>query len=172
MKKIALLSFLSILTLFLSCDNEPYEGGIYVPDANENNDIPDDFQNSFSAKLNGVDFIDEQIYTTISEGQGNSDFIAITGTRDTYLSIIIYIPSDISVGNYYYDLDTILDEPNLNVTYSNLDNLLESGTGEGSITIVEHTVSNHHIKGTFECVVNSQNGSVNRITEGHFNVVY
>ncbi len=155
-----------------SCENEPYEGNIYVPEETDNTYIPEDFENSFFAKLNGTDFNVHQIYTTYSVEQDDDNFIAITGSENNYHAIIIYVPANISVGTYQYDTQTVVTVPNLNITYSNLSNLLESGIGNGTLTIDVHDIDNHYIKGNFECVVTSENGSINDITEGTFEVVY
>ncbi len=166
------LLLLTVLAIVCSCGNEPYDGELFIVESDDNPDIIDDFKNSFYAKLNGQEFIVHQIYTTLSTDPIDSNFIAITGSENNYHSIILYLPSDITVGTYYYNPQTIITVPNLNVTYSNLANLLESGIGEGYIVILEHDIANQHIKGRFECVVNSENGSIQHITEGNFDVVY
>lgn len=173
MKKVAhLILFFSVSIFIGSCDNEPYEGDLYFPESNENPNIPEDFQNTFHAQLNGQDFNEQHIYTIYTEGEATSDFIAITGSENNYHSIIVYLPSTISPGIYYFDPQSVISVPNLNITYSNLQNLLESGIGDGVIYIDEHDILSHYIKGRFECVVNSQNGSIQNITEGSFEVVY
>lgn len=171
-KRILIVSILVLCVFIWSCDNEPYEGELFFPVSNENPTIPEDFENAFYAKLNGLEFLDQNIYTTVSEGPGDHEFIAITGSENNYHSIILYLPSNISVGTYYYDTETIVTVPNLNVTYSNLADLNQSGIGVGSVSIIEHDLANHYIKGNFECVVNAQNGSIHYITEGSFEIVY
>ena len=171
-KRTIIVSILFLFVFALSCDNEPYEGELFFPVSNENPTIPDDFENAFYAQLNGNEFLDQNIYTIVSEGPGDHDFIAITGSENYYHSIILYLPSNISVGTYNYAPETIITVPNLNVTYSNLADLNQSGIGDGSITITEHNLSNHYIKGSFECVVNGQNGSIHYITDGSFEIVY
>ncbi len=171
-KSKVIISFLFLFVGICSCDNEPYEGELFFPESNDIPVIPDDFENDFYAELNGEEFMDQNIYITVSEGSGYNDFIAITGSENNYHSIILYLPSNISSGTYYYNTQTIVDVPNLNVTYSNLANLLESGIGDGSITITEHNLTNQRISGNFECVVNSDNGSIQTITAGSFDVVY
>ncbi len=160
------------LAIISSCDNEPFDGDLFVPTLNENPDIPEDFQNTFSAKLNGTEFSVHQIYTTQYDGPDDSDFIAITGSQNNYHSIILYLPSDILAGTYYYSPESIVSIPNLNVTYSNLADLMQSGIGDGHITIEDHDILNHHIRGSFGCEVNSQSGFLHYITEGYFNVIY
>lgn len=171
-KHVILVSFLSVFLIFCSCENEPYEGPLNFPESNEDNEIPDDFQNTFSAKLNGEEFVDNQIYTLLSVDSQDNDFLAITGSENNYHSIILYLPYEIDAGTYYFDPETIVNVPNLNVTYSNLADLLTSGIGNGSITIDEHDILNRYIKGTFECAVNSDDGTVQYITEGRFDIVY
>lgn len=167
-----IVSIFVFCMLFGSCDNEPYEGGLFFPETNEDTNIPEDFENAFYAKLNGQEFMDQNIYTIVTEGPGENDFIAITGSENNYHSIIVYLPSNIAVGTYFYSPETIVAVPNLNVTYSNLADLLQSGIGDGSVTIIEHNVTDQYIKGTFECVVNAQNGTIQSITEGSFEIVY
>lgn len=165
----------SLLLLFLgiwSCDNEPYEGELYFPETNDIPTIPIDFENTFYAELNGEEFKDQNIYSIVSEGPEDSDFIAITGSENNYHSIILYLPLNIAVGTYYYSPETIVNIPNLNVTYSNLADLLLSGIGNGSITITEHNQNNQRISGNFECHVNSSDGSIQYITAGRFDVLY
>lgn len=131
-KRKIIVSIVVFFVFIWSCENEPYEGELFFPDSNENPTIPDDFENAFYAKLNGQEFLDQNIYTTVSVVPGDHDFIAITWSENNYHSIILYLPSDISVGTYYYDPETIVTIPNLNVTYSNLADLLQSGIGNGS----------------------------------------
>ena len=171
--------FLLMLCLcfsFLSCDNEPYEGEFPTIDSVDTNfddlDIPEDFENYFYAKLDGEEFVDQIIYTVVSTDINDSNFLAITGSINNYHSIIIYLPLEITAGTYDYDLESILTIPNLNVTYSNFDNLLESGIGDGSLTVESHDHLNRYIKGNFECVVNSENGTTHTIEDGDFEIVY
>lgn len=173
MLKVAfIMPILSLMILMFSCDNEPYEGEIPLAESDIDPVIPEDFQNVFVADLNGQTFDVGNIYTTYSEDLDAGDFIAITGSESFYHSIILYLPSDITAGTYNFDSQSVLNNPNLNITYSNLQNLLESGIGDGVITIQEHNVTNHYMKGHFECTISSQNGTINEITEGRFEVVY
>lgn len=166
------MPILSLMIFVISCDNEPYEGEIYLAESDVDPLIPEDFQNVFAAELNGQAFNVGNIYTTYSEDLDAGDFIAITGSESFYHSIILYLPSDISSGTYTFDSQSVLTNPNLNITYSNLQNLLESGIGDGVMTIEVHDLDNHYIKGNFECTINSQNGEIIEITEGRFEVVY
>ena len=158
------------------CENEPYDGPLNVemiddgPD--DNPDIPDDFENSFAATLNGQAFIVNNIYILNSTDAQNNNFIAITGAENNYHSIILYLPTDIAVGTYTYSPETIVAVPNLNVTYSNLADLQQSGIGNGHIIITEHNTAAHRINGTFACTVNAQNGNTQHITQGSFDVIY
>lgn len=173
MKKVSVfISFFVALVLVSSCANEPFEGDLFIPASNENPDILENFQNTFSAKLNGSEFSVHQIYTMQSDGPDDSDFIAITGSQNNYHSIILYLPSGILTGNYYYSPESIVSIPNLNVTYSNLADLMQSGIGDGHITIEDHDILNRQILGSFACEVNAQSGSLHYITEGYFNVIY
>ena len=166
------MPILSLKILMFSCDNEPYEGEIYMAESDMDPVIPEDFQNVFTAELNGQAFNVGNIYTTYSEDIDAGNFIAITGSESFYHSIILYLPSDISSGTYTFDSQSVLTNPNLNITYSNLQNLLESGIGDGVMTTEVHDVDNHYIKGDFECAINSQNSEISEITEGCFEVVY
>ncbi|MEO6348449.1 MAG: hypothetical protein ABIO60_11135 [Aquaticitalea sp.] len=134
--------------------------------------IPEDFKNMFNAQLEGQVFVVQHIYTTKSLDANNANFMAITASKTDYQSIIIYLPFDIVIGTYLYCSSSVLTIPNLNITYSNLEDVLESGIGNGEITITERNIFTHHIKGTFQCVVNSQNGSIHLISYGSFDVVY
>jgi len=173
MGKPCVLLSMFILGFICSCENEPYEGLIFIQDTPEIDfDIPDDFENSFYSKLNDEEFMVQNIYTVLSNDTDNGSFIAITGSQNNYHSIIVYMPSDIATGTFYYNAETIIDNPNLNVTYSNLADLLESGTGDGLLTISEHDTVNRYIKGSFNCVVYSGNNSIQTITDGRFEVIY
>ena len=175
MKRALVLVTILTFCMSLSCDNEPYEGPFPqsdLPGFDNSSTIPDDFENIFFAKLNGLDFNVQNIYTINSIDIDENDFIAITGSENNYHSIILYLPSDISIGTYYCSPQTILPVPNLNVTYSNLADLVQSGIGDGQIIIESHDIAEHYIKGNFQCDVNSQNGNVQYITEGRFEVIY
>lgn len=172
MNKMPFFLVLFVMLVGYSCDNEPYDGPLTSQQIIENPEIPDDFENSFFARLNNTQFTVNDIYLTVSEGVDGNNFIAITGAENNYHSIIVYLPSNITVGTYQYSPQTIVTAPNLNITYSNLANLLQSGIGNGSISITEHNLENNRIKGTFECIVNSENGSVQYITDGSFEIIY
>jgi|GEM_PF-3786670 len=83
-------------------------------------DSPADVENAFFVPLNNEEFNVQNIYTVNTTDNDDNNFIAITGSENNYHSIIVHLPSNIAAGTCFYSPQTIVNVPNLNITYSNL----------------------------------------------------
>lgn len=125
---------------------------------------PTPTSNTFSAKLDGVDFIPTNIFTLLQSGR-----ISISARKGSVETIGISLPSTIKEGTYTvesYGLDYIFQ-------YSKDMTATGNFTGEGSVVISSHDTAKKIIKGTFKTKYTSLFATATyNVTDGAFSVSY
>lgn len=130
--------------------------------------------NTFFAKIDGVDYKPEFVTGFLSTGLNN---ILLTGNVGTDAETIqISVPSDIAVGTYT-DINNALANTFIQMYYSppNSNNADDDGFADtGSITITAHNTDSKTIEGTFSFVTRPaiSSGISWVITEGSFKISY
>lgn len=153
----------------------------YWSDFDDNSVAPKDFTNgtftnlpyittnptgdSFFAKVNGVEFVDNDIFT-VESGSGTQNFISIAALNAADEEITVSVNSSLAVGTYPI---TGATNSNVNVIYALPTSDFGTRAATGNVTISEKTST--RIKGTFTATVTID--AVNyQITEGAFDVEY
>jgi hypothetical protein len=120
--------------------------------------------NTFSAKLDGVDFIPTNIFALLQSGR-----ISISARKGSVETIGISLPSTIKEGTYTveaYGMDYIFQ-------YSKDMTATGNFTGEGSVVISSHNTAKKIIKGTFKTKFTSLFATATyNVTDGAFSVTY
>lgn len=120
---------------------------------------------SFFAKVNGVEFVDNDIFT-VESSSGTQNFISIAALNAAEEEITVSVNSSLAVGTY-----PINGAPNsnVNVIYALPTSDFGTRAATGNITISEKTAT--RIKGTFTAKV-TIDATDYQITEGAFDVEY
>jgi len=119
---------------------------------------------SFYAKLNGVEFVDVDILGGTVTAGGGEDYIFVTADNLAGDSITIQMRANLVVGTYL-----INSSNNVQVHYTPIDDDFGGSAVTGTVTITEKTSS--RIKGTFSAPVVIGSTTYN-FTEGSFDVEY
>ena len=141
-------------------DKIPYSTTVLPPNSNS--------KNSFFAKVNGVEFVEDGIQAVSLSLPGFSN-ISITATKNNLQTISLNLNSDIVVGDYTFSSVTPpLGQYNLSLTDAN------ASQEEGSkLTITVHDRAKKRIVGTFKFTASPLFGGKSyEITEGSFDVTY
>ncbi|MBP6557460.1 MAG: hypothetical protein KA213_03785 [Flavobacterium sp.] len=145
-----------------------FSNGVFenIPYESDTTPVTDD---TFSAKFDGVDFVEDQIDVVqilFNESPFNPVEISIVGSNNvTDNNIGIRIPYSISVGTYNFNQDTV----NFGGS-SVMDDLLYVAQ-TGTVTIISKTAT--RIKGTFSYAgYNFTTDTTKQITAGTFDVEY
>ena len=129
--------------------------------------VPSGPDNSFFAKVDGVEFNEDTINGTLTSIPGLST-IGIVATRNNLETISLTFDSDITPGDYDFAGfgGTPVGQYNLSTTDVNV--------ASGTFTITTHDTTNNRIVGTFEFTTSPVMGSgpSYTITEGSFDVTY
>lgn len=120
---------------------------------------------SFFAKVNGLEFVDNDIFTAESSS-GTQEFISISAMNAADEEITVSVNSSLAVGTYPLNATP---NNNVNVVYTLPTSDFGTRASIGNVTISEKTST--RIKGTFTATVTIE-GVAYRITEGAFDVEY
>jgi len=137
--------------------NVPYQGTISNPP-------PPDVNNTFTAKVDGVEFEETLLSGTLINGN-----IGIVATRDSVDSIGLTFQSDIGPGNYDFAFGSAP------FGQYNIFTPTTSNIADGSFAITSHDIPNKRIIGTFSFVAEAFGGGATDsydITEGSFDITY
>ena len=123
--------------------------------------------NSFFAKVNGTEFVEDTVLA-ISLSTGGMASIAISATKNNNQTIGLYLNTDVAPGTYDFVGFGAIPAAQYNVSTSEITN------GNGTFTITTHDIANRHIVGTFQFTASPfiGTGATYEITEGSFDVVY
>tara|TARA_R110002050_G_scaffold233063_1_gene368725 strand:+ start:8019 stop:8942 length:924 start_codon:yes stop_codon:yes gene_type:complete len=124
--------------------------------------------NTFFAKVDGVEFLEEGIGGALLSIPGTPSIITISATKTSLETISISVNADITDGTYEFSsFDPPLGQYNLSLT----DGVVSDS---GTLTITSHDTFNKRIIGTFSFKASSilGTGSSYEITEGSFDVTY
>ncbi len=145
-----------------------FSNGVFenIPYTSDSTPVSDD---TFSAKFDGVDFVEDQIDVVqilSNEAPFNPVEISIVGSKDaTDDSVGIRIPYSINVGNYSFNQDTV------NFGGSAVINDLLYIAQSGTVNIISKTAT--RIKGTFSYTAfNFTTNTTKQVTAGTFDVEY
>ncbi len=142
-----------------SFTNIPYSGDL----GDINN--PD---NSFFAKVDGVEFVEDTVNGIEVLGAFNT--IGITAVKNSFETIGITVPNDITPGEYTFGLPgdgSPVGQYNVSQT--------DAFIGDGTLIITVHDTENNRIEGTFSYTATSFLGNpepIYEITEGTFGISY
>ena len=119
---------------------------------------------SFYAKVDGNEFVEDQIDVTEVLASGYPDSYSIVGAKADGQNIGLRISKSLGVGSYNFS-----GPFNLDLASTCIFNSLLYTSDTGTLTILEKTST--RIKGTFSLVVNNFSTSQNKsITQGEFDV--
>ncbi|WP_269222825.1 DUF6252 family protein [Flavobacterium sp. IMCC34518] len=125
---------------------------------------PTPTSNTFSAKLDGVDFVPTNIFAILQSGR-----ISISARKGSVETLGISLPSTIKQGTYAvdaYGMDYIFQ-------YSKDMTATGNFTGAGSVVITSHDTAKRIIKGTFTTKYTSLFATATyTVTDGAFSVSY
>jgi len=140
-----------------SFTNIPFSADVVTP-------APTPTSNTFSAKLDGVDFISTNIFATLQSSR-----ISISARKGSVETIGISLPSTIKAGTYTveaYGMDYVF-------LYNKDMTPTGSFTGAGSVVITSHDTAKKIIKGTFTTKHTSLFATTTyNVTNGAFSVSY
>ncbi len=135
--------------------NIPYSNTLSNPPTNNN---------SFTAKIDGVEFEEDLLAGILSSGN-----ISIIATKNNISSIGLTLPSDIAAGDYDFTFGVApVGQYNIFTPFS-------SNIADGSFTITSHDIPNKRIIGTFSFTAEAFGGGATgsfEITEGSFDITY
>lgn len=148
-------------------ETKEFINGVFT-DVQYATELPNNSENSFFAKVDGEEFVDDTIQATEASIPGLSS-IGIVARKNNGETMSITLDSDISAGNYNFSTFSIPSaQYNLSSTLVN--------SGDGTLTISQHNISEKFIVGTFAFTTNPAPGSTGTqtydITEGSFSVSY
>ena len=165
---VATILLVVLIGVVSSCKKEEAEDN----NNNNNEDPPTSVQDSFFAKIDGVNFNPTTIITSSTSGN-----LQIQGSKPNGQGIQIKVPASIAAGNYTFNGD-FGNNIGLYIpeTIAGVNNTMSADSGTGSLVIISNNTTNKIIKGTFSFVAtpsmgSSATGSVN-ITQGTFEVNY
>lgn len=126
--------------------------------------IPFDKGNEFFAKVDGVEFVD--VVFLVDDGNFNSLAFSVRDASDA--SITIGMDPNISPGTYSFNNFPVLPSSDYTPFFNDFH------SGEGTITIIQHSIAAGVIVGTFEFTALPVLGGVGtyEITEGSFCMYY
>jgi hypothetical protein len=118
---------------------------------------------TFFAKVGGIEFVDVDILTVITDINGQ-EFISVGAQTAGMDDMTISVRSSLAAGTYAISGDLAVDNVQAICTMNNV----EQQAVSGSVTIISKTAD--HIKGTFQYVTNGS--APFTVTEGAFDVDY
>jgi len=126
--------------------------------------IPLEKENSFFAKVDGIEFVDTQIVPGINNF-GWIGLLAIDGNNE---QIFIAVRYNATPGDY------TLSQDSEQTRFDYSPSLQDFHYGEGTVTILVHNPETNFLMGTFNCTALPELGGVGtyEITEGRFCVTY
>lgn len=167
--------YMGIVLFTASCQEEVITPNVPVTTATQTNggSNPAAANDSFFAKVDGVDFQETLLYASDTQTAGS---ITITASENaSFPSIGLEFPSDITPGTYPFSgyLGSYRGLYNLG---TNFDQMFYAEGASGDLVITNHDVAARLVEGTFSFtavpVDNTQTTPTYAITEGAFSVSY
>jgi hypothetical protein len=142
-----------------------YYGNQVVFSTATTTNIPTTSTNSFSAKLNGTNFVPTILFV---QKINLTNSIAIVANRGGNEAISINFPSDVKQGTYDFDpFGTYVGQYTANSTDGGF------AATSGTITISSHDITNKRVIGTFNFTATSFTlPTTHQISQGSFNIKY
>jgi len=163
-KSIGMVAFASFALVMTSCKKD--ETTTEEPAV-----TPTPFTQSFSAKVDGVNF-NENIFAA-TESTAASRIAITASANSSFPSIGISFSNTIAVGTYTFNGFSPLGMYN---TSQQTNGMYSTASGTGTLVITSHDLANDRIVGTFSFTANPAPGSgspgSHSITEGSFSAQY
>lgn len=133
---------------------------------------PNPFVNSFTATVDGNEFVETLLVGTESPGANS---ILITASQSTFPSIGIAFSNTITPGTYTYQGSFGSRRGIYNIS-NNADGQYSANSGTGSLEIISHNLTTNEIVGNFSFIASPNMGNTNtnsyNITSGSFSIKY